>query len=356
MTLLKPASIETAYFKMGIYGLTGSGKTYTAIKIAIGLWHYIKEILKKKPGPIGFADTEAGSDFVYDRFKKELDETGFLVSKTRAFKDLLTIMDEAEKMCSIQINDSITHYWNEMLKAYSDKHDIKRISLKHWPELKQTWRDYSDRYINSKLHIIMCGRSADIWEEVPDEEDILELKKSGTKMKAEGEMGYESNLLVEMKLHAIGAGKGARYVNRAWVNKDKFDIMNFQFFDKPDFKSFLPHISRLKIGGKHRAVDTKRTSESMFERGEAGYQRARMKKGLLDRVKIEIEGIYPGRDAKSIQDRRELSRILLGTPSFEQVELLNIDELAKGLKAIEKFKKEITIKKNKEKKNEKRKD
>jgi len=172
----------------------------------------LKERLKKKPGPIGFADTEAGSDFVYDRFKKELDETGFLVSKTRAFKDLLTIMDEAEKMCSIQINDSITHYWNEMLKSYSDKHNIKRISLKHWPELKQTWRDYSDRYVNSNLHIIMCGRSADIWEEVPDEEDVLELKKSGTKMKAEGEMGYESNLLVEMKLHAIGAGRGARYV------------------------------------------------------------------------------------------------------------------------------------------------
>ena len=349
MTLLKPASIETAFLKMGIYGLTGSGKTYTAIKIALGLWHYLKEKTKKKPLPIGFADTEAGSDFVLDRFKKELGETGFLVSKTRAFKDLLTIMDEAEKMCSIQINDSITHYWNEMLKSYSDKHNIKRISLKHWPELKQTWREYSDKFVNSRLHIIMCGRSADIWEEVPDEEDVLELKKSGTKMKAEGEMGYEANLLVEMKLKAIGAGKGARYVNRAWVNKDKFDIMNFQFFDKPDFKSFLPHISHLKIGGKHVGVDTERTSEEMFQRGDSGYQKARIRDGLLDRVKIEIESIYPSKATQDIQDRRELARTIFGTPSWDQIKLLDVDKLSIGLTDIEKFKKEITVKKSKEK-------
>jgi len=349
--LLKPAKFEAAFLKMGIYGLTGTGKSYTSILIAMGLWHYLKDRLKIKPKPIGFSDTETGSDFLYDRFKKELTETGFVVAKTRAFKDLVEMADEAEKNCSIWIVDSITHYWNEMIQSYMEKHDIKRLNLNHWPALKQTWRDYSDRYINNKIHIIMCGRSADIWEEVPDQEDILELKKRGTKMKAEGEMGHESNLLVEMELHRVGPRVADKWVHRAWVNKDKRDILNFQFFDEPEFKHFLPHIEKLNLGGKHRALDLKRTSKDMFIRGDAGHQRIRMKKGLLDRVKIEIEGIYPGRDAKSIQDRRELSRTLLGTPSFEQVELLNIDELAKGLKAIEKFKKEITVKKNKEKEN-----
>lgn len=347
MTLLKPVKFETAYLKMGIYGITGSGKTYTATIIAIALWHYIKKKLGKKPKPIGFADTERGSDFVYKRFKKELDETGFLVSKTRAFKDLLTIMNEAEEKCSIQINDSITHYWNEMLKSYSDKHNIKRLSLKHWPELKQTWREYSDRYVNSNLHIIMCGRSADIWEEVPDEEDVLELKKSGTKMKADGEMGYESDLLVEMKLHPVGPSSRKKYVNRGWVNKDKFDVMNFQFFDNPTFESFLPHISLLNIGGAHRGVDTTRTSDDMFERGESGYQKARMREGLLDRIKIEIEAIYPGRATQDIQDRRELARAIFDTPSWDQIKLLDVDKLSIGLTDIEKFKKEITVKSKK---------
>jgi len=346
--LFHPAKNESAYLKMAIYGLTGTGKTYTSILIAMGLWHYLKERLKVKPKPICFSDSETGSDFVFDRFKKELTETGFVVAKTRAFKDLVDMADEAEKNCSIWIIDSITHYWNEMIQSYMEKHDIKRITLNHWAPLKQTWRDFSDKYINNNIHIIMCGRSADIWEEVPDQEDILELKKRGTKMKAEGEMGHESNLLVEMELHRVGPRVADKWVHRAWVNKDKRDILNFKFFDEPKFENFLPHIEKLNIGGKHRALDLKRTSKDMFERGDAGYQRARMKKGLLDRVKIEIEGIYPGRDTKSIQDRRELSRKIFDTPSFEQVELLGVDKLSIGLTDIEEFKKEITVKKDKD--------
>ena len=350
MTLLKPAKFETAYFKGGFYGLTKSGKTYTATKIAIGLWHYIRKILKKKPGPIAFADTENGSDFMLDRFPKELKETGFLVTKTRAFKDLLEIVDEAVNSCSILIVDSVTHYWNEMVDSYMKKHDLKRINLNHWPPLKKSWRDYSDRYINSNLHIIMCGRSADLWEDRPDDEGVLEAKKVGTRMKAEGEMGYESNLLVEMELHKTSARIAERHTHRAWINGDKFDRMNFLFFDDPEFKDFLPHISRLNIGGKHRAIDTSRTSESMFERGESGYQKARQHAGLLDRVKIEIESIYQGGTDKVKQDRRELARSIFGTPSWDQIKLLGIDKLSIGLTDIEEFKKEITVKKTKEEK------
>jgi hypothetical protein len=350
MTLFKQGKIETAYFKAGIYGLTKTGKTYTATKIAIGLWHYIQKILKDKPKPIYFSDTEAGSDFVLDRFPKELKETGFQVGKTRAFQDLVQMADEAEKNGSIWIVDSITHYWNEMLDAYMGKKNIKRLSLNHWPELKKTWREYSDKYVNSKLHIIMCGRSADLWQDVPDDEGVLELKKVGTRMKAEGEMGYESNLLVEMELHKTGPRIADKYVCRAWINGDKFDRMNFQFFDNPEFKDFLPHISRLNIGGKHRAIDAERTSVDMFQHGDSGYQKARMKDGLLDRVKIEIEAIYPGRATQDIQDRRELARTIFKTPSWDQIKLLDVDKLSIGLADIEKFKKEITVKKNKEEK------
>lgn len=350
MTLLKPAKDETAYLKMGIYGLTGTGKTYTSILIAMGLWDYLKEKLKAKPKPIAFADTEAGSDHVYDRFKPTLSKMGLLVTKTRAFMDLIEIVDEAEKSCSILIVDSITHFWNEMLKSYMAKHKINRLNLNHWPALKQSWRDYSDRYINSKLHIIMCGRSADIWEEVPDQEDVLELKKRGTKMKAEGEMGHESNLLVEMELHRVGPRVADKWVHRAWVNKDKRDILNFKFFDEPTFKSFLPHVEKLNIGGKHRGVDTERTSEEMFESGKSGYQKARLHAGLLDRVKIEIEAIYQGGTDKIKQDRRELARTIFGTPSWDQIKLLDVDKLSIGLTDIEEFKKEITVKKDKEKK------
>ena len=64
--------------------------------------------------------------------------------------------------------------------------------------LKAMWREFTDRYVNSKLHVIMRGRAGYIWDDVEDEEGVKELKKVGTKMKAEVETGYEPSLLIEM--------------------------------------------------------------------------------------------------------------------------------------------------------------
>jgi len=345
--ILKPVEFEAAYLKMGIYGLTGSGKSYTAMLIAMGLWKYVCTVTKKKPKGIAYADTESGSDFLYDRFKKELNIIGLTVAKTRRFKDLGDIVDEAEKENFLLIVDSITHYWNEFLFSFLKKHDIKRIALKHWPELKQTWRsEFADKYVNSKIHMIVCGRSADIWEDIPDEEGFLELKKVGTKLKAEGELGYESNLLVEMELHRTGPKIGEKWINRAWVNKDKFDRMNFSFFDSPTFDSFLPHIERLNIGGKHRAIDTSRgDSQEIFRDSNVGYQKIRIKEQVLDCISNELYLIYPGRDEESKTSRFKLLEKILGTHSWEVIkDIKDNQKLKEGLKTLEE------IRKSKEKK------
>jgi hypothetical protein len=162
MNLLRKASPEMAYLKLGIYGEAGSGKTFTSSRVAIGLAAFIKS---KKP--VGFADTETGSDFVAPAFKAV--GLGLIVAKTRAFADLLGIIDEAAGVCDILIIDSVTHFWNELIDAYLKKNEKKRLTLRDWQPLKQTWREFTDRFVNSKLHIILCGRSADKWEEVEEE-------------------------------------------------------------------------------------------------------------------------------------------------------------------------------------------
>lgn len=335
MKLLKPAKFESAFFKAGIYGLTGVGKSYTAMKIAIGFWNYIKaKYPKVELKPIAYADTEAGSDFLLDRFKVELEPIGLVVAKTRAFRDLVSIVDEATKECLVLIVDSITHYWNEMCKCYMEENKIDVITLNHWAPLKQTWREYSDKYVNNPLHIIMCGRSADLWEEVMNETGKLELKKKGTKMKAEGEMGYESNLLIEMGLEKVGPEKGGRYTHRAWINKDKFDVMNFEFFDDPKFQDFLPHISRLNIGGTHKAIEKGRSSKKMFEQKQTGYQIIRKKQQLLERIQNEIWEIYPGRTDEMKKKTFEIMKNIFGTNAWKQIEAKSVGELEHGLKLI----------------------
>jgi len=326
--LLQPSKPEMAYLKMGIYGPAGSGKTHTSAKIAIGLIKFTKS-----EKPVAILDTETGSDFVRPMF--ELEKVPMVVAKTRAFQDLLSIMDEAEETCSVLIIDSITHFWNEMLKSYKKKMNIKMITLRHWPELKETWGEFADKYINSKLHVIMAGRVGYIWDDVEDENGIKELKKVGTKMKAEVETGHEPSLLVEMEQARISSGVGAGWFHRAWIIKDRFDVIDGKYFDNPDFKSILPHVALLNLGGEHRALDTDRNSQDMFEKGNTGAEYYKKREQTLEKIKNEINLMLPGMDAKTKTDRILLTKEIFGTHSWSEICEMDVATLMNGLTDIE---------------------
>jgi hypothetical protein len=326
--ILQKAKKESAFLKMGLYGEAGSGKTFTSTRVAIGLYHYIKA-----EKPVAFADTETGSDFVMHLFEAEKIE--LLTAKTRAFKDLLDIVDEAEKNCSILIIDSITHFWNELIDSFMKKHQLTRLALKHWQPLKQTWREFTDRYVNSKLHIIVCGRSADRWDEVEDEEGIKELKKVGTKMRTETEMGYEPSLLVEMEAVQLSPKAGGQYVHRAYVKKDRFDVINGKTFDNPGFEEFLPHIELLNLGGEHKALEVGRNSQDIFDNENIGEKRILKREILLEKIGNEIKLLYPGQTEREKVARLQFMKEIFGTHSWTEVTNMKIEELEKGLKKIE---------------------
>jgi len=329
MTLLQKSKPEMAYLKLGIYGEAGSGKTFTSTKVAIGLAEFIKS---KKP--VAFADTETGSDFVQPAFKA----AGFnlVVAKTRAFADLLGIIDEAAKECDILIIDSVTHFWNELIDAYLKKNEKKRLTLRDWQPLKQTWREFTDRFVNSKLHIIMCGRSADKWEEVEDPDDgSKELRKVGTKMRTETEMSYEPSLLVEMEAVQLSARIGGQYVHRAYVKKDRFDVLDGQVFDNPGFETFLPHIRLLNLGGEHKAIEADRNSQDMFERGDTGEQRRLHKEIMLEKITNEIKKMYPGQSERDKTERIALLERTFGSNSWTEISTYNrLEQLEEGLKKL----------------------
>ena len=328
--VLQKAVPQMAYLKLGIYGEAGSGKTFTSSKVALGLHNYIKA---KKP--IGFADTETGSDFVLPMFREAKVE--LVTAKTRAFADLLTIIDESEKDCSVLIIDSITHFWNELLTAYQEKHNLNQITLRHWIPLKQTWRQFTDKFINSKIHIILAGRSAFIWDDVEDEEGVKELKKTGTKMRAETEMGYEPSLLVEMEHVRKSARIGGGWINRAWVVKDRFNVINSQHFDMPTFESFLPHIESLNLNGEHMAIDTTRNSQGMFINDRSGAAYIRKHDELVEKIKAEIHIAYPSQNSEHKTERLNLMKEVAGTRSFKEIEHMKNDMLEVVFETLQAF-------------------
>lgn len=316
--------------KMGIFGFQGSGKTWTACNVAIGLYKYIGS---KKP--IGFIDSETGSDFQVERFRKV--GIALEVDKSRAFEVLATDMREAEKNYDILIVDSITHFWRELMQAWKLKRHRTFISLRDFGPLKDEWSSgYTLPYINSRMHIIMVGRAANVYEDVEDNggEDKTKSIKTGTKMSAEGETGFEPSLLVEME--RIFQHAGGRYAREATVIKDRFGVLDGKTFTDPDFAAFLPHIALLNLGGEHAGVDTSQSSDALFGDGGKSVAIRRQQQQILTE---ELEGLivsaFPGQSAKEKKAKADITQIAFNTRSWTAIGDLWPEQLARGKEVVQ---------------------
>lgn len=327
-----------AYAKIGLMGSAGSGKTRTATEIAIGLHQVLKE--GGHPGGdsgIYFLDTETGSDWVspiYNRAGIELN-----VAQTRAFSDLVPAIKEAEKHNAILIVDSITHFWKELTESYTKKK--KRwngLQFQDWAFLKRQWGHFADTFVNSKCHILICGRLGFDYDYEENDSGKKELIKTGVKMKAEGETGYEPNLLLYLERHQeLGkSGEPVRAWRTATVLKDRSDLLDGKVFVNPKYEHFSEHIEFLRLGGEHKPLDTSRNSEQLIdeEAGDEGrnerQQYAVEKKAVLDEIKQMLQKYYPSRDSESTKSKADLLENSFFTRSWVRLETYSLDELKKG--------------------------
>lgn len=262
MSLFKEIESPT-HLKAGIFGFAGSGKTYTSALIAIGLWKKLNA-LNGYDKPVLFVDSETGSSYIKTLFDKA--SVPIQGVKTRAFVTLMAAMREAISGDNILLIDSISHFWQEIMRAYLKKNGLTRLRLRDFVPLKEEWSAFPTIYLNSPIHIIMAGRAGYDWGEENDDEEEgkKKLVKTGTKMKAEGDLGYEPTLLIEMEHVHADSNIGSTFINRAFVIKDKFDVLKGKSFDMPSFEDFSPHINLLSLGGVPPLIDTVTSSENMM--------------------------------------------------------------------------------------------
>lgn len=328
MSLFRKAENTSAYLKAGFLGFAGSGKTFTATMLAIGLAKLINERKLKEAGrPIFFLDTETGSDYVTQRVR----EAGLELhtAKTRAFVDLLEAIKECEANGSVLIIDSITHFWREFTDAYQRKKNITRLEFQDWNVLKSEWGRFTDRYVNSSLHILMCGRAGYEYDnEINERTQKREIVKSGIKMKAETETGYEPSLLVLME-REMDVKTNAVH-RTAYVLKERFGLIDGQAFENPTFDTFKPHIEQLNLGGTQLGVDTSRNSNGLFTGDDGDTQwkyRARQKDIALEEIEAEMVNMYPGQSAGDKKAKADLLEELFGTRSWTAVQSKTLDQL-----------------------------
>lgn len=335
MGILKPATNKMAFAKVGLYGTAGSGKTRTATEIAIGLH---KAIGSKKP--IAAFDTEPAFSFVLPLFQQAGIEL-LVADESRALADLMEFMDEAEKSCDIAIIDSITHVWRDAQESYLAKLNRSRaeqrkkplyaLEFQHWRPIKAKWAEFTDRFLSSKLHVIVCGRAGQIYE-YQDKDDGTgkkELITTGTRMATEKELGYEPSLLIEM----IADRHDGKTMNVAVIQKDRSDKLNGQEIPMPNYEKLKPHFDALNIGGQHFSSMESRNSESLYpDASESGWDMEQRQRTIYaEEIAELLKKHYPSQSTEDKQKRMNLLEMFFDTRSWTNVEGMHSDVLKSGL-------------------------
>lgn len=330
MSLFMKAETGHSHLKAGIMGLAGSGKTYTASSIAIGLVGYMKERGATAKNQVAFIDTENGAAWVMPRFKQAGIE--LMVARTRSLSDLRDGIKWATENADVLLIDSITHFWTIFCDEYATRKNRKRgLEFSDWRAVKQDWREnFTDLYLNTPLHIIMCGRQGYEYDMQVNDAGKKELVKTGVKMKAEGETGFEPSLLMQMEQEQTLKDGSLQNIERvAYILKDRSTFLDGKTLRNPSFKDFLPHIKTLDIGGAGVSIDTTRNSSDLLtEEGDSNWKfRETQREIALEEIQAELDRMFPGSTADMKAQRGDYVEEVFGTRSKTAIDKKSLPEL-----------------------------
>lgn len=149
MTFFQKAVKKTVKIKLALTGVSGAGKTFSALRLARGL--------VGPKGRIAFIDTENGSASLYS------DITEFDVielSPPFLWKDFLAAIDAAEKEnYDVLIVDSASHLWLGILEIKEKLDSTGSNSFVNWGKMGPCYQQVIFKLLQSKLHVIICLRS-----------------------------------------------------------------------------------------------------------------------------------------------------------------------------------------------------
>lgn len=319
------------FLKCGLQGLAGTGKTQTAIDLAIALRAYFE-----LDGEIAMFDTETGSAYVAPRVK-QFGAPPLAGIMSRSLDKLLNFAKQCEKeKASVLIVDSVTHVWREACDSYLEEYNEKqranrgrcrsRLEFQDWGPIKARFAKWTDFFLSSPVHIIVCGRLGYNYDfKDRDDGTGTDLIKTGTKMKAETEFGFEPSLLIEMSKERDGDGN---LLHIATVEKDRTNTMMGKRVvfksgkETPDsvFKAFLPHIERLHAGS-HAAIDMDgKTHFGVDEMGRDEWGQERKQREIMsEEIKALFDQHIPGQAAVDKKRKAALLNEVFGTGSWTRI-------------------------------------
>jgi hypothetical protein len=133
----------------------------------------------------------------------------------------------------VLVVDSISHLWDACRNAFTGRlTKAGTIPLHAWSAIKKPYRELMHLLLASPTHVLICGRQGIDYGE---DEASGELKSLGFRMRAEGETGYEPDVLLRLEAHRPGKNKAAIPV--AHVEKDRTGVLAGQSIPWPTYDS-----------------------------------------------------------------------------------------------------------------------
>lgn len=328
------------FLKMALEGFAGDGKTFTAVQTAIGIHKLIKS---KKP--IAMYDTERA----LKALKWKFDEAGIeaiIEDEERSLQSL----HESIKWCEagnadILIIDSITHVWEEFLRAYMnrpDKHGNplkrNRLEFQDWGVLKPQWKElFSTPFVMAKCHIIFTGRAGyEYTDERNEETGKREIFKSGIKMKAETETAFEPDILILMQKVQDLISEEKSIWREAMVVKDRTTQIDGKIFKNPAFEDFYPAIKVL-LDGTLREMHGAQIPDTFAEFENKYSEFAKEREIMVAEIDACFELMGLGTGAQDKQVKAWTLNQVYGVNSTEMLSKKNNTVIKNGLNVIKEF-------------------
>lgn len=333
MTLFKALENNRPFIKMAFEGFAGDGKTFTATQVAIGIHKLIGSTK-----PIALFDTERA----FKALKKEFEDAGIKAVVNDEERSLAAV-NQAIKWCEegnadILIIDSITHVWEEFLRAYMQQKNRSRLEFQDWGIIKPKWKqEFSTPFVLAKCHIIFTGRAGYEYSDERNEDGKREIFKSGIKMKAENETAFEPDILVLMQKQQDLISEKKTIWREATIVKDRTTQIDGKTFRNPTFDDFYPAISQL-LDGKFEEVHGQRIPDTFEEFENKFGKQAKDRELLIAEINgaFEIMGVS-GTGAKDKQLRAWSLNKIFGVNSIDMLSRVSLERIKEGKEILKNY-------------------
>lgn len=184
--MFKKATKSQAKLRAALFGPSGAGKTFSALRIASGLG-----------GPIAFIDSERGSASKYaDRFEFDVCD---LTNKT--IDGYVVAINEAAKAgYAVLVIDSLTHAWQELLEQVDQlaKAKYRGNTWSAWSDGTPKQRKLVDAILNYPGHVLATMRSKTEWQTGESKNGKSQPIRVGLAPEQGKGIEYEFDLLLEI--------------------------------------------------------------------------------------------------------------------------------------------------------------